>query len=408
MESNSPKNNQAKKHELIDPKRLMEELSVEQFNQFSDDYYKRLPSPENQLGKPFSMEMHAPQLLLRLGLMLESLRLAPGMKVLDFGAGTCWISKALWQMGYSVIATDVSEEALALGRRLIEEYPIPNNPPCGWETRLFDGKRLPIADREIDRIVCFDAFHHVPNQEVAIKEFYRVLRNGGTIAFNEPLGPHSITSASQSEMREFNVLENDLDMEALKTLFRGAGFEGPTFKVAASPDYMLNYDEWLQCKEGEAPPSMTTAIMQFQQNSGIFYFQKGAILNDSRQSQGLKHDLQCEPKRLELKVGETKEIHISVGNIGEARWLNKNDMHLGVVHVASRLLDFESQELIKDNTRFRFPSEMEPGDRFEGDIPIFVDRPGRYWLKIDLVAELVGWFESIGSEPILIEVNIVP
>ncbi|MBT6767960.1 MAG: hypothetical protein HOA81_03085 [Opitutales bacterium] len=51
---------------------------------------------------------------------------------------------------------------------------------------------------------------------------------------------------------------------------------------------------------------------------------------------------------------------------------------------------------------------MEPGDRFEGDIPIFVDRPGRYWLKIDLVAELVGWFESIGSEPILIEVNIVP
>jgi hypothetical protein len=83
-------------------------------------------------------------------------------------------------------------------------------------------------------------------------------------------------------------------------------------------------------------------------------------------------------------------------------------MHLGVVHVASRLLDFESQELIKDNTRFRFSSEMEPGDRFEGDIPIFVDRPGRYWLKIDLVAELVGWFESIGSKPILIEVNIVP
>jgi SAM-dependent methyltransferase len=405
MESNSPRSGRSE-HELIDPKRLIEELSVEEFNQFSDDYYKKLPSPESQLGKPFSMEMHAPQLLIRLGLILESLRLAPGMKVLDFGAGTCWISKALWQMGYSVIATDVSEEALALGRRLFEDYPIPNKPPCNWETRLFDGQRLPVEDGEIDRIICFDAFHHVPNQEVAIKEFYRVLRNGGTIAFNEPLGPHSATPESQSEMREFTVLENDLDMEALKPLFNAAGFDGPTFKVAASPGYMLNHDEWLQCKEGEAPSSMTTALKQFQQNSGIFYFQKGAILNDSRQTEGLKHDLQCEPKRLDLKVGEIRNIHIDVGNIGESRWLNENETTFGIINVASRLLDFESRELLKDNTRFRFPTEMEPGERFEGDIPIFVDRPGRYWLKLDLVAELVCWFESVGSEAILIEVNV--
>ena len=97
-----------------------------------------------------------------------------------------------------------------------------------------------------------------------------------------------------------------------------------------------------------------------------------------------------------------------MGNIGESRWLNENEATFGIINVASRLLDFESRELLKDNTRFRFPTEMEPGDRFEGDIPIFVDRPGRYWLKLDLVAELVCWFESVGSEPILIEVNVTP
>lgn len=62
--------------------------------------------------------------------MLESLRLTPGIKVLDFGSGPCWISKALWQMGCSVIATDVSEEDLRLGESLFNDYPIPNQPPC--------------------------------------------------------------------------------------------------------------------------------------------------------------------------------------------------------------------------------------------------------------------------------------
>ena len=175
------------KPDLIDPKKLIEELSIEDFNRYSDEYYKKLPAAEIQMGKPFSMPNHTPQLLVRLGLMLESLRLAPGMKVLDFGAGTCWISKSIWQMGCSVVAVDVSEEALRLGRRLFEEYPIPNKPLASWDTRLFDGIRIPAEDEEIDRVICFDAFHHVPNQNEIIQEFYRVLRNGGTIVFNEPI-----------------------------------------------------------------------------------------------------------------------------------------------------------------------------------------------------------------------------
>lgn len=110
-------------------------------------------------------------------------------------------------------------------------------------------------------------------------------------------------------------------MPALRDLFLQAGFESPTFKVAAAPGYMMDF---------------------------------------------------------------------------------------GVVHVASRLLDFETKELLKDNSRFRLPDPMETGDRFEGDIPISVGRPGKYWLKLDLVAELVCCFESVGSEPILIEVNVTP
>ncbi len=396
------------KDPLIDPKNLIEELGVEGLNHYSDEYYKRLYDARIQLGKPFSMFAHTPQLLVRLGLMLESLRISPGIKVLDFGAGTCWISKALWQMGCSVIATDVSKEALRLGESLFKDYPIPNQPPCSWETRLFDGHRLPLEDEEVDRIICFDAFHHVPNQEEVIKEFYRVLRNGGTIVFNEPLGLHSTTPDSQMEMRDFKVLENDLDMTELQSLFCEAGFDEPTFKVAANPEYRMTYNEWLSCKAGEIPEPLANALSQFQQNSGVFYFQKGNILKDSRQTDGLAHELEISADKLAFKAGVPQKIQISFKNVGESRWLDKNDGHIGVVNFASRVLDYHSKEIVIDNSRFRIPNEMEPGDSFSGEIsvPIAISEPGRYWLKFDLVSEEVCWFESLGSKPTIVEITV--
>ncbi len=393
---------------LIDPKNLILELGVAGLNHFSDEYYKRLHDPGIQLGKPFSMISQTPQLLVRLGLMLESLRLSPGIKVLDFGSGPCWISKALWQMGCSVIATDVSEEALRLGETLFNNYPIPNEPPCSWETRLFDGHRLPLEDEEVDRIICFDAFHHVPNQAEVVHEFYRVLRNGGTIVFNEPLGLHSTTPASQMEMREYKVLENDMDMSALTPLFCETGFLGPTFKVAANPEYMMSYEEWQTCRTGEIPNRLANALSQFQQNSSVFYFQKGKALNDSRQTEGLAHELEISTSKLTFKVGVPQKIQVSFRNVGESRWLDRTDGHIGTVNLASRILDYSSKEILADNSRFRIPKEMEPGDRFTGEIsiPLSISIPGIYWLKFDLVSEEVCWFETLGSKAVLVEVKV--
>ena len=310
-------------------------------------------------------------------------------------------------MGCSVIAVDVSEEALRLGRRLFEEYPIPNQPLSSWDTRLFDGIRIPAEDEEIDRIICFDAFHHVPNQNEIIQEFYRVLRNGGTIGFNEPIGPHSLTAESQREMREFNVLENDLEMEDLASHFQRAGFEEPVFKVAASPDYVLSHSEWRECISGTTPESMRDSIADFQRNSGIFYFQKGKPMNDSRYaSNGLAHKLDCDHRRISLKAGERKNVHVTVRNTGDSRWLAKNENFIGVINIASRLLDYGSKEILKDNTRFPIPLELEPGDDFEADVPLHVDTPGKYWLKLDIVSERVCWLEEFGSKPVWIEAEV--
>ncbi|HAT59673.1 MAG TPA: hypothetical protein DCS60_02740 [Opitutae bacterium] len=87
---------------------------------------------------------------------------------------------------------------------MFNDYPIPNQPSCSWEFRLFDGHSLQLKAEEIDRIICFHAFHHVPNQEEIVHEFFRVLRNGCTIVFNEPQGIHSMFAGSnRSARRQF-------------------------------------------------------------------------------------------------------------------------------------------------------------------------------------------------------------
>ena len=69
---------------------------------------------------------------------------------------------------------------------------------------------------------------------------------GGLAGFNEPI-ESLLTAESQHEMREFNVLENDLEMEDLASHFQRAGFEEPVFKVAASPITFLSHSEWREC-----------------------------------------------------------------------------------------------------------------------------------------------------------------
>jgi len=92
------------------------------------------------------------------------------------------------------------------------------------------------------------------------------------MVFNEPLGLHSTTPASQMEMRKYRVLENDMDMTALKALFCEAGFRKPAFKVAANPEYMMSCEEWQTCRTGEISNRMANTLSQFQQNSSVFYF----------------------------------------------------------------------------------------------------------------------------------------
>jgi len=194
----------------INPKQLIRTLSVEDFCRTADEYYRAIVDPTPQMAKPFSSFTDAPQLLCNLGLMISGLKLGKSMLVLDFGAGTCWLSRFLNQLQCATISVDASITALEIGQKLFHDFPIVGELLQPPKFIHFNGHRMEVEDESVDRIVCFDTFHHIPNQDEILREFYRVLKPGGIAGLSEPGMHHSKSPHTQFEMRHHRVLKNDI------------------------------------------------------------------------------------------------------------------------------------------------------------------------------------------------------
>ncbi|ANZ39671.1 methyltransferase [Lentzea guizhouensis] len=88
---------------------------------------------------------------------------------LDAACGTGRYAEFLAGRGHRVIGVDGSPDMLARARAKV---------PQG-EFLLGDLHRLPVADAEVDLVVCALALTHVPSLEPVMAEFSRVLRPGG-------------------------------------------------------------------------------------------------------------------------------------------------------------------------------------------------------------------------------------
>ena len=186
-------------------------------------YFVREHEEDQLFRRPFNSLHEVQPRIAGLSYVLQQLELFEGAQVLDFGCGTGWMSRVLSTLGLDVVGVDVSENALRLAREFIARDPLAGS--LKVEFRLFDSFTLPVEDASVDRIVSFDAFHHVYDQEATLREMARVLRPGGIVAFHEPGPHHSLTPTAQSEMRDYDVIENDIDLRRIWTMAEPMGFE---------------------------------------------------------------------------------------------------------------------------------------------------------------------------------------
>ncbi|MEM1248552.1 MAG: class I SAM-dependent methyltransferase [Acidobacteriota bacterium] len=391
----------------IEPKDLIERLGVEGLCETADRYYADVDLDDEQHFKPFGSISDTPMTLKYLGEVLAGLELGVGMSVLDFGAGTGWISRHLGQMGLRALALDPSTKALELASNFAEQE---RARPLGIPPEFleFDGRRVPLSDESVDRVLCFDAFHHVPNPGDIVAELFRVLKDGGIVGMSEPGATHSSSEMSQYEMRSFDVLENDVDVQVLAKTAADVGFS--EFWSVPVLDHAIPIRPRTQQLFVRGVPPLKSlwrifrGLQQSYSNRSVFFFRKGRERPDSRRPLGLSHTLRAraEPG---ARAGLPVPIALEIDNTGSAHWLSENLRDLGVVKVGIQLVDGPTGAH-PDFRRASLPGPVGPGDSAVIETSVLLERSGHYELKIDLVSESVCWFEQLGSAPVTLSLDV--
>ena len=116
----------------------------------------------------------APVTALAIAPLLEAVRLAPGMKLLDVPTGSGALAAEATRRGASVIGVDISSGMIAQARKL---HP-------GIDFHVGDVEHLPVADGALDAVVCAFGIGHFPYPEASVAECMRTLKPGGRIAFS--------------------------------------------------------------------------------------------------------------------------------------------------------------------------------------------------------------------------------
>jgi ubiquinone/menaquinone biosynthesis C-methylase UbiE len=395
---------------MIKPADIIAKYSVEELAQSAEEYFAAIQDPTEQLAKPFSNPNYAPELLQSVGQLLAGLRLSKTMTVLEFAAGTCWLSRYLTQMQCQTISCDVSPSALKLGEQLANNHPVIGEPVAPQRFLVFDGRTINLPDASVDRIVCNDAFHHIPNQQDVLRELARVLKPGGIAGFSEPGRKHSQTPMSQSEMRNFTVLENDIIIEDIHALALAAGFTAMNLRIFGDVEVSYKtYQKLLAFKPfwylaSLYLPGIRPALL----NKTLFFLYKGETLADSRAAAGLGHNLTLSQNQLRARAGEAVVLTVKAKNTGTATWLDENIKDIGTVKLGIHLHDAQGSIVNYDFYRLRLPKAITPGETCNFQVRFPAPPPGNYRLDFDLVSEFVCWFENIGNAVASLQLEVEP
>jgi SAM-dependent methyltransferase len=374
---------------MIDVKELIRTFDIAEHARRADEYFRDFDLSDARLHKPF-FGMETLESVPRLGVLLESLDLFANARVLDFGAGSGWLSQWLALIGCRSTAVDVSKRILDLGKA----YTAARFPEAAERVDylVFDGHRIDLPTGSVDRVICFDSFHHVPNQEEVLSEFYRVLTPEGRAAFSEPGPRHSTSAGSQWEMRTYGVIENDVKIEEIWERARNIGFQRIELSLYMRHPIRCSLEQFESLNSFDSARDLVRDVYDrglkpVYDDVRIFSLFKGEETLDSRRSEGLT----C---RIEAKLedlGDAYRITGTATNTGASIWRpsgsEAGDVNVGII------LRHADGTWNNDFTRIRFlDTPQPPGETRPFAIDLNKREIGDAEIHLDLVAEWVAWF----------------
>jgi len=112
-------------------------------------------------------------------------------EILDLGTGTALIPIELCRRvpNARVLAVDVAEHMLALGRQNVEKADLAGR----IRLERVDAKRLPYRDGQFATVISNSIIHHLSDPGMAINEAWRVTASGGLVFFRDLFRPENET-----------------------------------------------------------------------------------------------------------------------------------------------------------------------------------------------------------------------
>lgn len=165
---------------------------------------------------------------------------APGVRILDLGAGTAQIPIELVRQEPQarLLAIDLAASMLELARRNLAAAEMENR----IELEQVDAKRLPYADGRFAAAISNSIVHHIPEPAVALAEACRVVRSGGVVFVRDLLRPASDAEvrtlvnayagdANERQRQLFDAsLRAALSLEEIRETVARLGFEPDTVR----------------------------------------------------------------------------------------------------------------------------------------------------------------------------------
>jgi SAM-dependent methyltransferase len=303
----------------------------------------------------------------------------------------------------------VSPTALLLAQRLFER-----DPGTKWSLKpefiAYDGRTLPLDNSTVDRVVIYDAYHHVPNPARVLGELRRVLKADGIVAMSEPGRGHTDSESSRLEAAT-GVLENELVLEDIAELALSNGFMAAKVIVASNtPLLEIDVRELRAFMGGRGFAAYWKSLCaQLDGHHYILLF-AGDPQPTTRQPRRLRAIIR--PARtsrsIRVRSGDRATIVVLLHNAGDTVWLHEPNeagwtrfgAHLHRANPSRSLIDF-------DWLRAPLPHRVAPraSVRVTASLPP-IDAPGEYIITADLVIEGKAWFAECGSMAVHIRCSV--
>ena len=144
-----------------------------------DAFYLRLPYADLTGKNSRQWQIRARSFDCLLSVLHCSFPVERGARVLDIGAGNCWMSYRLAVAGYQPFAVDLGVDAQD-GLRAAEHYR--KSLPVLFPRYQAEMDNLPFEDAQFDVAVFNASFHYSQDYETTLREALRCVRRGGMVA----------------------------------------------------------------------------------------------------------------------------------------------------------------------------------------------------------------------------------